>query len=97
MAEFSTIYYDDIEYNKGRWRVHITPDEREALFNGYEDAGGVIEQERLDVWMIFDKLGAAVFLYWRIYESGRDTTNEQLSQYRLDLGNLLNSLEKSIA
>jgi len=96
MAEFSTIYYDDMEYNKGKWRVHITSDEREALFKGYEEAGGAIDHERLKLWMIFDKLGAMVFLYWRIHESGRSVTSEQLSQYQLDLENLLNSLEKSL-
>lgn len=96
MAEFSTIYYDDMEYNKGKWRVHITPDERDALFKGYEEAGGTIDHERLKLWMIFDKLGAAVFLYWRIHESERGAKPEQLSQYQLDLDNLLNSLEKSL-
>ncbi|HSW74439.1 MAG TPA: aminoglycoside phosphotransferase family protein [Candidatus Saccharimonadales bacterium] len=96
MAEFPTIYYDDMEYNKGKWRVHISSDERNALFKGYEEAGGVIDQERLKLWMIFDKLGAAVFLHWRIHESGRNISREQLSQYQLDLKNLLNSLEKSL-
>lgn len=97
MAEFSTIYYDDMDYNRGRWRVHISLDEREALYSGYQEAGGVIDSERIDLWMIFDKLGAALYLYWRLNESGRDSTDEQRAQYEFDLGNLTKSLEKTLA
>ena len=47
MSEFSTIYYDDIEYNKGMWRVHISEDEKHALFKGYKNNGGLIDIERI--------------------------------------------------
>jgi len=96
MSEFSTIYYDDMEYNRGKWRVHITPEERAALFEGYEAAGGTIDEARVQMWMTIDKIGAAVFLYWRIHESGRLADNEQLAQYRLDLENLVQSLERTL-
>ena len=46
--------------------------------------------------MNFDKLGAAVFLYWRINQSGYPATTEQIDQYRVDLNNLLKSLENNI-
>lgn len=97
MAEFSTIYYDDIEYNQGKWRIKITPEERAALFTGYEAAGGTIALERLNFWMDHDKLGAAVFLYWRINESGRAADEAQMTQYVIDLENLTASLERSMS
>lgn len=52
MAEFSTIYYEDMGYNRGKWRVHITPEEQNALYNGYRTAGGTIDEERIKFWMI---------------------------------------------
>ncbi|GAC1387566.1 MAG: hypothetical protein NVS1B7_0560 [Candidatus Saccharimonadales bacterium] len=92
MAEFSTIYYDDMEYNQGKWRVHITPEERSALYEGYHSASGLIDENRVRLWMIFDKLGAAVFLYWRLHESGRTADELQRNQYQLDFENLIKSL-----
>jgi aminoglycoside phosphotransferase (APT) family kinase protein len=96
MAEFSTIYYDDMEYNQGKWRTHITEDEKDALFSGYIRSGGKIDEERIKLWMNFDKLGAAIFLYWRINQSNREATEEQMKQYRFDLNNLIESLEKNL-
>jgi aminoglycoside phosphotransferase (APT) family kinase protein len=46
MADFATIYYPDMEYNKGRWRVHIKEGEQAALFEGYRQAGGIIDKRR---------------------------------------------------
>lgn len=94
MAEFSTIYYEDIDYNKGKWRLKITPEEKQELFEGYRSAGGKIDEERVRFWISFDKLGAAVFLYWRIHESGREADNEQLAQYRADYSSIIDSLEQ---
>lgn len=96
MSEFSTIYYDDIEYNRGKWQVHITEAEKRALFKGYENNGGQIDINRISFWMIFDKLGAAVFLYWRINQSRYGGTTEQIEQYKVDLNNLLESLGNTI-
>lgn len=94
MAEFSTIYYDDMEYNRGKWRLHITDEERITLFRSYEAAGGTIDEERIQLWMIIDKLGAAIYLYWRLNESGRQTNEAQRAQYQFDLKNLVNSLNQ---
>jgi Ser/Thr protein kinase RdoA (MazF antagonist) len=96
MAEFSTIYYEDIDYNKGKWRLKITPDEKSELFNGYESVGGEIDEERVKFWICFDKLGAAVFLYWRIHESGREADSKQLEQYQADYLSIINSLEQQL-
>lgn len=95
MREFSTIYYEDMEYNHGKWRLWIQPEEKQALFRGYQKAGGRLDERRIAFWMIFDKLGAAVFLWWRINESGRQAGSQQLEQYRLDLTALLASLERN--
>lgn len=92
MAEFSTVYYDDMEYNNGKWRIQITSEERSALFDGYHKGGGKVDEGRVNFWMIHDKLGAAVFLYWRIHQSGHYATDEQLEQYKIDLRNLQASL-----
>lgn len=94
MAEFSTIYYEDIDYNKGKWRLKIKPEEKRELFEGYRSAGGKIDEERIKFWISFDKLGAAVFLYWRINESGREANIKQLEQYQADYSNIISSLEK---
>lgn len=96
LAEFSTIYYDDMEFNQGKWRKHITAEEKAALFTGYKSAGGIIDEDRIRFWMNHDKLGAALFLYWRIYESGRPANDEQVEQYQLDLTNLIHSLEHNL-
>lgn len=96
MAEFSTMYYPDMEYNKGLWRTHITEDKQAALFTGYCQAGGAIDRQRLDVWMNLDKLGAAIYLYWKMYESGHRVNNSQLTQYRHDFGNLIKSLQLNL-
>lgn len=92
MADFSTIYYEDMEYNKGRWRIKIEPEEKTALFAGYEAGGGQIDEQRIRFWIRFDKLGAAIFLYWRINKSKRQTNQLQMDQYKLDYDNLLKSL-----
>lgn len=96
MAEFSTIFYEDMEYNQGKWRVHITKEEKAALFNGYKLAGGIIDEDRVKFWMNFDKLGAAIFLYWRINQSGREASAEQKAQYQVDYDNLINSLQQNL-
>lgn len=97
LSEFSTIYYDDMEFNQGKWRIKITPEEKQALFTGYKAGGGVVDEKRIAFWMNHDKAGAALFLYWRINESGRPANAEQLLQYQLDLDNLIASLEKNLS
>jgi len=96
MADFSTIYYDDMEYNRGKWRVCIDEEQKAALFEGYTKAGGMVDEERLAVWMNLDKLGAALFLYWRVHQAGRTDSTEQTAQYTLDLANLTASLDRNI-
>ena len=96
MLDFSTIYYDDMSYNLGKWRVHITAAEKEALYSGYEKAGGELDTARIDVWMNIDKLGAAVYLYWKVYESLHVVEAEKLNQYLFDFDDLLLSLEKNL-
>lgn len=95
MAEFSTIYYDDMDYNDGKWRIHITDSERNALFSGYKACGGVVDEERIRLWMNVDKLGASLYLYWRLHLFGRDATAEQSELYNRELKKLLNSLEEN--
>jgi Ser/Thr protein kinase RdoA (MazF antagonist) len=97
MAEFSTIYYDDIDYNNGKWRIHITDEERSALFSGYRTGGGVIDEDRIRLWMNIDKLGASLYLYWRLNLSGRESTAEQEHLYKRELEKLINSLQDQLA
>jgi len=96
MREFSTVYYDDIEYNQGKWRIKIRPLEKTALFSGYKASGGELNEDRINFWMNFDKLGAAVFLYWRLNKSQRETSEAQAKQYQLDLEHLSTSLENNM-
>lgn len=97
MAEFSTIYYEDIDYNQGKWRVKIRPEEKEALFGGYCKAGGIIDETRIRLWMNVDKLGAALYLYWRMNLSGRSTTDDQQQLYSAELNKLIASLERNVS
>lgn len=92
MCDFSTIYYEDIEYNQGKWRIKISVAEKQALFGGYTAAGGVIDEERIRFWIRFDKLTASIFLYWRIHQSSRETDQSETAQYQLDYRNLVTSL-----
>jgi Ser/Thr protein kinase RdoA (MazF antagonist) len=92
MRDFSTIYYEDIGYNQGKWRIKITAEEKQFLFAGYESVGGSIDEERIRYWIRYDKLGAAVFLYWRINQSSRSTNQQEIEQYKLDYKNLIASL-----
>lgn len=96
MSEFSTIYYEDMEYNEGKWRIQITPEEKRSLFSGYTAGGGQIDEDRIKFWMNNDKMGAALFLYWRINESGREASDAQMKQYQLDLDKLIASLENNL-
>ena len=94
MREFSMVFYEDIDYNKGKWRIKITKDEKQALYDGYTEAGGHINKKRIKFWMNFDKLSAALFLYWRVYESKSPVPVEGIAQYNHDLDSLIGSLEK---
>jgi aminoglycoside phosphotransferase (APT) family kinase protein len=96
LADFSTMYYEDMEYNNGKWRIHIKNDEKTALFDGYTKAGGAIDESRLKVWLNLDKLGAAVYLYWKMYQSGHEIGSESMSQYKVDLDKLTFSLERNL-
>ncbi len=96
MSDFSTAFYDDMEFNRGKWRVRITPEQKTAFYSGYEQAGGVVDHDRVAMWMNHDKLGAAVYLWWLLNESGREYPEEQLAQYRLDLDNLQSSLDRNL-
>lgn len=97
MADFSTMFYDDIEYKNGKWRIRIKPDEKAALFDGYTSMGGTINEQRLSAWQTLDKLGAAVYVYWKINQSGYDITEEQAAQYRVDLTNQTLSLMQNLS
>lgn len=96
MADFSTLFYEDMAYNKGKWRMHITRKEKAALFAGYAKAGGTIDEQRLKVWHNFDKLGGAAYLYWKLNHSNHIVTPVQAAQYTDDLDKLATSLEQNL-
>lgn len=96
MSDFSTAFYEDMEFNRGKWRVQITPEQKAVLYKGYRVAGGDIDEDRIAMWMNLDKLGAAVYLWWLLNESGRDYPAEQASQYQYDLDNLMASLDRNL-
>lgn len=96
MSDFSTAFYEDMEFNRGKWRVRITSEQKTALYKGYQAAGGVIDEDRIAMWMNLDKLGAAVYLWWLLNESGRDYPAEQATQYQYDLDKLMASLDRNL-
>jgi aminoglycoside phosphotransferase (APT) family kinase protein len=96
MADFSAIYYEDMEYNNGNWRTHIKPDEKTALFAGYTTGGGTINNEKIKIWINYDKLGNCLYLYWKIHQSGHNNEAQQLAQYNRDLDSLYASLKTNL-
>lgn len=96
MSDFPTTFYDDMEANRGKWRVQATTEQKEALYDGYTQNGGDIDEERIIMWMNIDKLGLAVYLSWLVNESGRTYPEDQTAQYHLDLNNLKESLNKNL-
>ncbi len=93
MADFATGFWD-IELNNGRWRIVLSLEESQALYHGYTEAGGVVDQARIETWVTFDKLGVAVFLCHRIHSPTQDTTPELQAQYRTDLEAIIASLSQ---
>jgi aminoglycoside phosphotransferase (APT) family kinase protein len=93
MTDFSTGFWD-MDLNEGKWRIALTESEREQLYAGYQDAGGKLDEAKVDTWMTFDKIGVAVFLCLRIYSPPEDTTPELQAQYRKDLDAIISSLEQ---
>jgi aminoglycoside phosphotransferase (APT) family kinase protein len=96
MVDFATGFWDDIEFNRGKWRIVLSSLEKDALYNGYRLGGGIVDEERIDIFTTYDKLGAAVFLCHRIHSPPTDTTPEQASQYHEDFENIITSLQKHI-
>jgi aminoglycoside phosphotransferase (APT) family kinase protein len=96
MADFATMFFDDSEQNKGRWRIRITPAQRSALFNGYTNAGGTVDEERLKAWQNVDKLGGAVYFYWKLKSSGHNLTQSKSAQYLIDLRAMEDSLDQNL-
>jgi len=96
MADFSTMFYEDMEQNKGRWRIHITEQSKAALFAGYTRAGGVLDEQRIKVWQNFDKLGGMVYFYWKLSHSGHAITSEQSALYTEELDKVLESLGQNL-
>jgi len=96
MADFSTLFYEDMEQNKGRWRIHITEQNKTALFAGYTGAGGVIDEQRIKAWHNFDKLGGAVYFYWKLSHSGHTIAPEQSALYTEELDKVLASLDRNL-
>jgi aminoglycoside phosphotransferase (APT) family kinase protein len=96
MADFSTMFYEDMELNKGRWRIHISEREKAALFESYVTAGGNLSENRLKVWHNLDKLGVAIYLYWKLNQSDHVITQEQSDQFDMDLRNTKLSLERGL-
>jgi aminoglycoside phosphotransferase (APT) family kinase protein len=97
MRDFTMLYFDDLETNKGKWRIKITPEEKQALFEDYQAAGGVIDLPRLDYWMLHAKLSTVVFFYWRLHKYHEPMTEEQKEQFSQDLQNLTASLQRELA
>lgn len=91
MSDFPTGFWD-IE---AAGRITLQPEERKALYGGYSAAGGVIDESRIQMWMTFDKVVVALFFANRIYKPKEDAKPQQLSDYRRQLGIIIDSLSIS--
>lgn len=95
MTDFATGFWDDVEYNRGKWRIILLPEERTALYRGYTEAGGIIDEERIRLWVIWDKLGSAVFLCHRVHRPPPGQSTAQTEVYKEDLENIIGSLQRT--
>lgn len=89
MSDFPTGFWD-IE---AAGRSVLSPEERQALYNGYSAGGGVIDEERIQMWMTFDKMVVVLFFANRIYKPKEDTKPEQLAEYHKELGKIIDSIQ----
>lgn len=96
MVDFATGFWNDIEFNRGKWRTVLTTEEKTALYDGYQQGGGVLDEERIAIFTTYDKLGAAIFLCYRLYSPPADITPQQTAQYQEDFDNIITSLQKHI-
>ncbi len=92
MADFATVFYEDISYHNDKWRIKISPDEKAALFDGYRQAGGEIDENRLRFWIRFDKVCALIFLYWKLNIFDENIELDERAILREDFENLLDSV-----
>lgn len=95
MMEFGTGFWD-FDLHKGKWRIALSEAERAALYGGYTSGGGIIDEERIQVWTTLDKMGVALFLCYRIHTPTHDTTEALQHQYKIDLEAAIDSLQKEI-
>ncbi len=96
MTDFSTGYWSDIELNNGRWRQKLSDGEREALYQGYTENGGVIDEQLVLFYEILDKAAAASYLYWRLYTSDWQKDDSAERQYKLDYEKIIESLNRAL-
>lgn len=96
MVDFATGFWDNIEFNRGKWRTVLTAEEKTALYAGYQQGGGVLDEQRIDIFTTYDKLGAAIFLCYRLHSPPDDITPQQTAQYQEDFENIITSLQKHI-
>ncbi len=89
MSDFPTGFWD-IE---AAGRITLIPEERQALYDGYSTEGGVIDEDRIQTWMTFDKMVVALFFANRIYKPREDTTPERLKAYRSELAKIVDSVQ----
>lgn len=90
MSDFATGFWDI----RAAGRMVMSGEESEALYAGYAASGGVVDEERIRLWVVFDKLVVALFYCNRLHEPKDDATNEQLAQYQTELDEILASLQK---
>lgn len=96
MTDFSTGYWSDMELNNGRWRQQLSDEESQALYRGYVDNGGVLDEELARFYELVDKASVAAYLYWRLRVSDWQTRNGMDRQYEVDYENVILSLERAL-
>jgi len=72
MSDFPTAFWD-IE---AAGRITLTPEERQALYDGYSEGGGTVDESRIQMWMTFDKMVVALFFANRVYKPKEDAKTE---------------------
>ncbi len=92
MSDFATGFWDITQAG----RIVLNETERQALYGGYAVGGGVVDEGRIQLWVVFDKLVVALFFCNRIYKPKDDATEQQLTEYRQNLDKIVDSLEHTL-
>lgn len=89
--DFATFFYPDISYFN--WRIVLDKSQQEILINNYLENYGYDSniRERIQVWLVLDKMSAAIYCHWKSQQQKNNAKYMQMSE-RL-LANVISKIQ----